>query len=110
MASSSSLVGSCSPTQTKSWSSVALARRPARSWVSRSTSTRSPLRYSALSTITVEGYDAYAPAMATVILARHGRTAANATGVLAGRTKGVHLDDAGIAQSEAAAERLVGLD
>ena len=38
--------------------------------------------------------------MATVILARHGRTAANATGVLAGRTKGVHLDDAGIAQAE----------
>ena len=48
--------------------------------------------------------------MATVILARHGRTAANAGGVLAGRTKGVHLDDTGIAQSQAAAERLVGLD
>jgi 2,3-bisphosphoglycerate-dependent phosphoglycerate mutase len=63
-----------------------------------------------LSTITVEGYGAYAPAMATVILARHGRTAANASGVLAGRTKGVHLDDTGTAQSQAAAERLVGLD
>ena len=48
--------------------------------------------------------------MATVILARHGRTAANATGVLAGRTKGVHLDDAGIAQSQAAAERIAGLE
>lgn len=48
--------------------------------------------------------------MATVILARHGRTAANASGVLAGRTKGVHLDDTGTAQARAAAERLVGLD
>jgi len=48
--------------------------------------------------------------MATVILARHGRTAANAGGVLAGRTKGVHLDDAGVAQSHAAADRLVGID
>ena len=48
--------------------------------------------------------------MATVILARHGRTAANATGVLAGRSKGIHLDDTGIAQARAAAERLTGLD
>jgi 2,3-bisphosphoglycerate-dependent phosphoglycerate mutase len=48
--------------------------------------------------------------MATVILARHGRTAANATGVLAGRSKGVHLDDTGKAQAAAAAERLQGLD
>jgi probable phosphomutase (TIGR03848 family) len=48
--------------------------------------------------------------MATVILARHGRTAANATGVLAGRSKGVHLDDTGTAQSRAAAERLTGLE
>jgi probable phosphomutase (TIGR03848 family) len=47
--------------------------------------------------------------MATVILARHGRTAANATGVLAGRSKGVHLDDTGTAQARAAAERLTGL-
>ena len=31
--------------------------------------------------------------MATVILVRHGRTTANATGVLAGRTPGVRLDD-----------------
>ena len=44
--------------------------------------------------------------MATVILARHGRTAANATGVLAGRSKGVHLDDTGKAQVRAAGERL----
>jgi len=48
--------------------------------------------------------------MATVILARHGRTAANATGVLAGRGKGVHLDDTGTAQATAAAERLTGLE
>jgi probable phosphomutase (TIGR03848 family) len=47
--------------------------------------------------------------MATVILARHGRTAANATGVLAGRTKGVSLDEQGVAQARAAAERLSGL-
>ena len=47
--------------------------------------------------------------MATVILARHGRTAANATGVLAGRSKGVRLDDTGTAQARATAERLVGL-
>ena len=30
--------------------------------------------------------------MATVILVRHGRTTANASGVLAGRTPGVALD------------------
>ncbi len=47
--------------------------------------------------------------MATVILARHGRTAANATGVLAGRSRGVHLDDTGKAQATATAERLAGL-
>lgn len=47
--------------------------------------------------------------MATVILARHGRTAANATGVLAGRTPGIALDDVGTAQALAAAARLEGL-
>lgn len=47
--------------------------------------------------------------MATVILARHGRTAANASGVLAGRSKGVHLDDLGRDQARAAAARLEGL-
>ena len=47
--------------------------------------------------------------MATLILARHGRTAANATGVLAGRTKGVHLDEQGVAQARSAAERVAGL-
>ena len=47
--------------------------------------------------------------MATLILARHGRTTANVSGVLAGRSKGVHLDDTGVAQARAAAERLSGL-
>ena len=47
--------------------------------------------------------------MATLILARHGRTTANVSGVLAGRSKGVHLDDTGVEQARAAAERLSGL-
>jgi probable phosphomutase (TIGR03848 family) len=44
--------------------------------------------------------------MATVILLRHGRTSANASGTLAGRTPGVLLDDVGRSQAERAAERL----
>ena len=44
--------------------------------------------------------------MATVILVRHGRTAANAGGVLAGWTPGVHLDDKGREQAAATAARL----
>lgn len=44
--------------------------------------------------------------MATVLLVRHGRTTANSSGVLAGRTAGVHLDDAGAAQAAALGERL----
>jgi len=47
--------------------------------------------------------------MATVILARHGRTTANASGVLAGRSKGVHLDEHGVGQAKAAGERLATL-
>jgi 2,3-bisphosphoglycerate-dependent phosphoglycerate mutase len=47
--------------------------------------------------------------MATVILARHGRTTANASGVLAGRSKGVRLDEKGIEQARAAAARLDGV-
>ena len=47
--------------------------------------------------------------MPTLILARHGRTTANATGVLAGRSKGVHLDERGVEQARAAGERLTGL-
>ncbi len=44
--------------------------------------------------------------MATVILVRHGRTTANATGVLAGRTPGVKLDDVGSDQAARAAQRI----
>lgn len=44
--------------------------------------------------------------MPTVILVRHGRSTANATGVLAGRLPGVHLDDAGVQQAVAVGERL----
>ena len=47
--------------------------------------------------------------MATVILLRHGRTTANATGVLAGRSKGVHLDDVGRPQAERAGDRLAAV-
>lgn len=47
--------------------------------------------------------------MATVVLARHGRTSANAGGVLAGRSKGVGLDEHGLAQARAAGERLAGV-
>jgi len=47
--------------------------------------------------------------MATLILARHGRTSANLSGVLAGRSRGVHLDDTGKQQAQAAAERLAGV-
>jgi probable phosphomutase (TIGR03848 family) len=44
--------------------------------------------------------------MATVILVRHGRTTANATGVLAGRTAGVKLDEIGRGQADRTGERL----
>lgn len=47
--------------------------------------------------------------MPTVILVRHGRSTANATGVLAGRLPGVHLDDTGVAQAVAVGERLAGV-
>lgn len=47
--------------------------------------------------------------MATVILLRHGRTTANATGILAGRTAGVRLDDTGRAQADRAAARLAAV-
>ena len=41
-----------------------------------------------------------------MILVRHGRTSANVSGVLAGRTPGVRLDDTGVAQAERTAARL----
>ena len=47
--------------------------------------------------------------MATVILVRHGRTTANTSGVLAGRTAGVRLDDLGEQQAATAGDRLAGL-
>ncbi len=47
--------------------------------------------------------------MATVLLVRHGRTTANATGLLAGRTAGVALDEVGREQALRAGERLAGV-
>ncbi|WP_022871059.1 histidine phosphatase family protein [Yaniella halotolerans] len=44
--------------------------------------------------------------MATVILVRHGRTTANAAGVLAGRSPGVKLDETGHDQAADTADRL----
>jgi probable phosphomutase (TIGR03848 family) len=43
----------------------------------------------------------------TLLLLRHGRTAANASGTLAGWTPGVDLDDTGRAQAAAVAQRLL---
>jgi probable phosphomutase (TIGR03848 family) len=42
----------------------------------------------------------------TLLLLRHGRTAANTSGLLAGWTPGVTLDDVGVAQAAAVAQRL----
>jgi len=47
--------------------------------------------------------------MSTVLLVRHGRTAANARGVLAGRTAGVGLDEVGRQQAARTAERLAAV-
>jgi len=47
--------------------------------------------------------------MATVLLVRHGRTIANAQGVLAGRAAGVRLDGTGRAQAAATAHRLAAV-
>ncbi|GAA1363054.1 histidine phosphatase family protein [Streptomyces beijiangensis] len=44
--------------------------------------------------------------MATLILVRHGRSTANTSGVLAGRTPGVRLDERGLAQAAGLPERL----
>ncbi|MBO0850715.1 MAG: MSMEG_4193 family putative phosphomutase [Pseudonocardia sp.] len=44
--------------------------------------------------------------MTTLILLRHGRSSANTSGVLAGRSPGVELDDTGKEQAAALAERL----
>jgi probable phosphomutase (TIGR03848 family) len=45
--------------------------------------------------------------MATVILVRHGRTPANASGVLAGWTPGIALDEVGRTQAAAVGARLL---
>jgi probable phosphomutase (TIGR03848 family) len=45
----------------------------------------------------------------TLILLRHGRSSANAAGVLAGRTPGVELDETGRAQAARVVERLAGV-
>jgi probable phosphomutase (TIGR03848 family) len=45
----------------------------------------------------------------TVILLRHGRSTANVSGVLAGRTPGVELDETGRAQAEKVIARLDGV-
>lgn len=47
--------------------------------------------------------------MATVILVRHGRTTANASGTLAGRLPGVKLDETGLAQAVRTGERLAAV-
>jgi probable phosphomutase (TIGR03848 family) len=47
--------------------------------------------------------------MATVLLVRHGRTTANAAGVLAGRAAGVRLDEHGRTQAARTAERLAAV-
>ena len=47
--------------------------------------------------------------MTTVILLRHGRSTANVSGVLAGRTPGVALDDHGRSQAEKLVDRLAEL-
>ena len=47
--------------------------------------------------------------MATVILVRHGRTTANASGTLAGRLPGVKLDQTGAGQAAATGERLAAV-
>jgi probable phosphomutase (TIGR03848 family) len=47
--------------------------------------------------------------MATLLLVRHGRTTANASGILAGRTPGVRLDERGQEQAARAAERIAAV-
>ncbi len=47
--------------------------------------------------------------MATVVLVRHGRSSANVEGVLAGRARGVRLDDTGLEQAARVGERLAAV-
>ncbi len=48
--------------------------------------------------------------MPTVLLLRHGRSTANAAGILAGRAPGVHLDDRGCTQAADVGGRLAGVE
>jgi probable phosphomutase (TIGR03848 family) len=48
--------------------------------------------------------------MATVLLVRHGRTAANEKGILAGTAPGTDLDSRGLEQVQALSELLAGLE
>jgi probable phosphomutase (TIGR03848 family) len=47
--------------------------------------------------------------MTTVLLVRHGRSTANTSGILAGRTPGVQLDEVGLKQATEAGERIAPL-
>lgn len=47
--------------------------------------------------------------VATLILVRHAKSAANGSGILAGRSRGVSLDDTGISQASALVSRLDGV-
>ncbi|HEY5980174.1 MAG TPA: histidine phosphatase family protein [Microlunatus sp.] len=47
--------------------------------------------------------------MPTVLLVRHGRTAANTAGILAGRSPGVELDDVGRTQAATLGERMAAV-
>lgn len=47
--------------------------------------------------------------MPTLILLRHGKSTANGSGVLAGRSSGIELDDTGTAQAQRLVERLAGV-
>lgn len=47
--------------------------------------------------------------MTILLLVRHGRTTANASGILAGRTAGVFLDQTGQEQARAAGQRMAGV-
>lgn len=48
--------------------------------------------------------------MGTLILIRHGRTAANAEGILAGRSEGVTLDDVGLASATSLQNKFANLE
>lgn len=47
--------------------------------------------------------------MATVVLVRHARSTANASGILTGRQRGVHLDEVGHEQAKKVARRLAAV-